>query len=109
MLFDTDTLSYLLAYGGTLVIALLMILGQLTAVGILLVFAGIARLAAYPVQAAVRSFTRPGRPSKWPRHWIGAISSLHLSAAGVAYPAPPSIPRRPAPHCRKPIAEAIFR
>lgn len=54
MLFETDPLSYVLTYGGTLIIALLMLLGQLTAVGILLVFAGIVRLVAYPVQAVRR-------------------------------------------------------
>lgn len=41
MPFDTDTLSFVLTYGGTLVVALLMFIGQLTAVGILLILAGI--------------------------------------------------------------------
>lgn len=59
---DTDTLSYLLAYGGTLIIGLLMLLGQLTAVGILLVLAVVARLAAYPIRTALRSLARPGNP-----------------------------------------------
>ncbi len=58
---DTDTLSYVLTYGGTLVIALLMLLGQLTAVGILLVIAGIARLVTYPIQAATRLSRSPDR------------------------------------------------
>jgi hypothetical protein len=34
---DPDNLSYALTYGGTLVVALLMFIGQLTAVGIFLV------------------------------------------------------------------------
>lgn len=41
---DTDTLSFALTYGGTLAVALLLFVGQLTAVGVLLVFAGIVRL-----------------------------------------------------------------
>jgi hypothetical protein len=62
MPFDADTLSYSLTYGGTLVVALLMFMGQLTAVGILLMIAGITRLAAYPIQAVSRSFSRPDQP-----------------------------------------------
>jgi hypothetical protein len=62
MLFNTDTLSFALTYGGTLVVALLMFIGQLTAVGILLILAGITRLAAYPVHAIARLFNRPGQP-----------------------------------------------
>lgn len=45
---DADTLSFSLTYGGTLVVALLMFIGQLTTVGILLVVAGIIRLTALP-------------------------------------------------------------
>ncbi len=41
MPFDTDTFSFVLTYGGTLLVALLMFIGQLTAVGILLILAGI--------------------------------------------------------------------
>ncbi|GAB3572517.1 hypothetical protein GCM10027405_39380 [Arthrobacter alkaliphilus] len=59
MPFDKDTLSFALIYGGTSVVALLMFIGQLTAVGILLVLAGITRLTAYPIQAIARSFSRP--------------------------------------------------
>lgn len=59
---DVDTLSFTLTYGGTLVVALLMLIGQLTAVGILLMVAGITRLAAYPIQAISRSFSRPDQP-----------------------------------------------
>lgn len=59
---DADTLSFSLTYGGTLVVALLMFIGQLTAVGILLVVAGIIRLTAYPFQAISRSFSRSGQP-----------------------------------------------
>ncbi|WP_459277150.1 hypothetical protein [Paenarthrobacter nitroguajacolicus] len=54
-----DTLSFSLTYGGTLVVALLMFIGQLTAVGILLMVAGITRLATYPIQAISRSLSRP--------------------------------------------------
>ena len=57
---DADTLSFSLTYGGTLVVALLMFIGQLTTVGILLVAAGIIRLTAYPIQAISRSLTRTG-------------------------------------------------
>lgn len=59
---DVDTLSFTLTYGGTLVVALLMFIGQLTAVGFLLMVAGITRLAAYPIQAISRSFGRPDQP-----------------------------------------------
>lgn len=59
---DVDTLSFSLTYGGTLVVALLMFIGQLTAVGFLLMVAGITRLAAYPIQAISRSFSRPDQP-----------------------------------------------
>ena len=59
MPFITDTLSYALTYGGTLVVALLMFIGQLTTVGVLLVLAGITRLTEYPIQAIARSFNRP--------------------------------------------------
>lgn len=59
---DADTLSFSLTYGGTLVVALLMFIGQLTTVGILLVAAGIIRLTAYPIQAISRSFSRSGQP-----------------------------------------------
>lgn len=59
---DVDTLSFTLTYGGTLVVALLMFIGQLTAVGFLLMVAGITRLAAYPIQAISRSFSRPDQP-----------------------------------------------
>ena len=59
MPFDPDTLSFTLTYGGTLVVALLMFIGQLTAVGVLLVIAGITWLTAYPIQAIARSFNRP--------------------------------------------------
>jgi hypothetical protein len=59
---NTDTLSFALTYGGTLVVALLMLIGQLTAVGILLVLAGITRLAAYPVQAIADHFNSPDQP-----------------------------------------------
>lgn len=59
MPFNPDTLSFALTYGGTLIVALLMFIGQLTAVGILLVLAGITRLTAYPIQAIARSFNRP--------------------------------------------------
>lgn len=50
--------------GRTLIRALLMFIGQLTAVGILLILAGITRLGAYPVQAMARSFNRADRPGK---------------------------------------------
>jgi hypothetical protein len=59
---DADTLSFSLTYGGALVVALLMFIGQLTTVGILLVVAGIVRLTAYPVRAIWRSFSRSGQP-----------------------------------------------
>jgi hypothetical protein len=59
---NTDTLSYALTFGGTLVVALLMFIGQLPALGFLLVLAGITRLTAYPIRAIVRSFTRPDQP-----------------------------------------------
>lgn len=59
---DVDTLSFSLTYGGTLVVALLMFIGQVTAAGILLMVAGITRLAAYPAQAISRSFSRPSQP-----------------------------------------------
>jgi hypothetical protein len=59
MLSDTDTLSFALTYGGTLVIASVMFLFQLTAIGILLAVAGIARLVVYPIQAGTRSSSRP--------------------------------------------------
>lgn len=59
---DTDTLSFALTYGGTLVIALLIFLCQLTAVGILLTVADTARLLTYPIQAFTRSFRRPDHP-----------------------------------------------
>ncbi|MCU1516518.1 MAG: hypothetical protein JWQ75_1239 [Pseudarthrobacter sp.] len=59
---DVDTLSFTLTYGGTLVVALLMFIGQLTAVGFLLMVAGITRLAAYPIQAISRSFSRRDQP-----------------------------------------------
>ncbi len=59
---DVDTLSFTLTYGGTLVVALLMFIGQLTAVGFLLMVAGITRLAAYPIQAISRSFSRLDQP-----------------------------------------------
>ena len=59
MPFDTDTFSFALTYGGTLVVAMLMFIGQLTAVGVLLVLAGITWLTAYPIQAIARSFNRP--------------------------------------------------
>lgn len=59
---DADTLSFSLTYGGTLVVALLMFIGQLTTVGILLIVAGIIRLTAYPIQAILRSFSRSGQP-----------------------------------------------
>lgn len=59
MLFDSDTLSFTLTYGGTLLVALLMFIGQLSAVGILLLLAGISWLTAYPVQAIARSFQEP--------------------------------------------------
>lgn len=62
MLFDTDTLSFSLTYGGTLIVALLMFLGQLAAAGILLVCAGIIWLTVYPVQAIARSLNRPDDP-----------------------------------------------
>ncbi|SFT93051.1 hypothetical protein SAMN04487915_105231 [Arthrobacter sp. ov118] len=55
---NTDSLSFALTYGGTLVVALLMFIGQLTAVGILLVLAAITRLTAYPIQAIARAFSR---------------------------------------------------
>lgn len=42
MFSDTDTLSFTLTYGGTLVAALLMLIGHLTAGGALLVSDGIA-------------------------------------------------------------------
>lgn len=58
MLFDTDTLSFTLTYGGTLIVALLMFLGHMAAAGILLICAGIIWLTAYPVQAIARSFNR---------------------------------------------------
>ncbi|MEW1808429.1 hypothetical protein AB0284_17745 [Pseudarthrobacter phenanthrenivorans] len=56
---NPDTLSYALTYGGTLVVALLMVIGQLAAVAILLILAGITRLTAYPIRAIARSFNRP--------------------------------------------------
>ena len=59
---NPDTLSFALPYGGTLVVALLMFIGQLTALGFLLVLAGITRLTAYPIRAIVRSFTGPDQP-----------------------------------------------
>jgi hypothetical protein len=61
--FSTDTLSFALTYGGTLVAALLMFIAQLTAIGILLVLARITRLTTYPVQALTRTFSRrPDQP-----------------------------------------------
>nr|AKG47351.1 hypothetical protein [Arthrobacter sp. 68b] len=42
--------------------ALLMFIGQLIAVGFLLMVAGITRLAAYPIQAISRSFGKPDQP-----------------------------------------------
>ncbi|WP_461175245.1 hypothetical protein M1D93_20020 (plasmid) [Arthrobacter sp. Z1-9] len=56
MLFDTDTLSFALTYGGTLVVALLMFIGQLTAAVVLLVCTGVIWLTAYLFQAVTRSF-----------------------------------------------------
>ena len=61
MPFDTDTLSFVLTYGGTLVVALLMFIGQLTAVGILLILAGSTWLTAYPIQAIARALSRSDR------------------------------------------------
>lgn len=58
MPFDADTVSFALTYGGTLVVALLMFIGQLTAAGILLILAGITWLAAYIIQGIARSFSR---------------------------------------------------
>lgn len=58
---DADTLSFSLTYGGTLVVALLMFIGQLTTVGILLAVAGTIRLTAYPIQAISRLFSRSVR------------------------------------------------
>ena len=46
-----DTLSYPLAYRGTLRVALVMFVCQFAAVGILLVLAGVTRLALFPVRA----------------------------------------------------------
>lgn len=59
---DADPLSFSLTYGGTLVVALLMFIGQLTTVGILLIVAGIIRPTTYPVPAISRSFSRSGQP-----------------------------------------------
>jgi hypothetical protein len=59
---NPDTVSFALTYGGTLVVALLMVIGQLAAVGILLVLAGITRLTAYPIQTITRSFNKPDQP-----------------------------------------------
>lgn len=56
---DADTVSFTLTYGGTLVVALLMFIGQLTAVGILLILAGITWLTAYIIQEIAGSFSRP--------------------------------------------------
>ncbi|MBE4718985.1 hypothetical protein [Pseudarthrobacter sp. AB1] len=62
MLSDTATLSFTLTYAGTLAVALLMFIGQLTAFGILLALVGTARLVAYPLKTAARSFTKPDHP-----------------------------------------------
>ena len=59
MPFDTDTLNFALTYGGTLVVALLMFIGQLTAAGILLVLAGITWVTVYLLQAIARVCSRP--------------------------------------------------
>jgi hypothetical protein len=55
---DTNTLSYALTYGGTLALALLMLISQLTAAGILLALAGITRLTVCAVRAITRSANR---------------------------------------------------
>lgn len=59
---DPSTLAFGLTYAGTLAVALLMFIGQLTAFGILLALVGAARLVAYPLKAAARSFTKPDHP-----------------------------------------------
>jgi hypothetical protein len=59
MLSDVNTLSLSLTYVGTLLVALLMFLGQLTAMGVLLVLAGIARLLALPAQIMGRATENP--------------------------------------------------
>ena len=77
MPFNTNTLSFALTYGGTLIVVLLMFTGQLTAVGILLVVAGITRLPAYPIRAIARSFSRPDlRWEYGPRRRTGTPVSL---------------------------------
>jgi hypothetical protein len=45
-----------------LILALLMFIGQLTAVGVLLVLARIVRLPEYPIRATTRSLNRPDKP-----------------------------------------------
>ncbi|WP_181762606.1 hypothetical protein [Pseudarthrobacter sp. B4EP4b] len=55
-------MTYTLAYAGTLFVALLMFIGQLTAVAVLLVLAGMTRLVMHPIRAIARSFNRPRRP-----------------------------------------------
>lgn len=59
MPFDADTVSLAVTYGGTLVVAVLMFIGQLTAAGILLILAGITWLTASIIQGIARSFSRP--------------------------------------------------
>jgi hypothetical protein len=81
---DADTLSFSLTYGGTLVVALLMFIGQLTTVGILLVAAGIIRLPAYPIQGHLAIIQQI-----WPamRMVVAITPSLRAPArAGLPYP-----------------------
>lgn len=59
MLSDVNTLSLSLTYVGTLLVALLMFIGQLTAMGVLLILAGIARLLAFPTQIVARANKSP--------------------------------------------------
>ncbi|KQQ85116.1 hypothetical protein [Arthrobacter sp. Leaf137] len=58
---DPDTLSFALTYGGTLTVALLMLIGQLAAVSILLILAGTVAFVAHSVKAIARSIKRPDR------------------------------------------------
>ena len=62
MLSDLAPLSFTLTYAGTLAVALLMFIGQLTAFGVVLVLVGSARLVAYALRTAARTFSKPDLP-----------------------------------------------
>ncbi|MET3721592.1 MULTISPECIES: hypothetical protein [unclassified Arthrobacter] len=51
---DAATISFVLTYVGTLAVAALMFIGQLTALAVLLVMAGTTRLITLPVRALIR-------------------------------------------------------